>query len=81
MLLQQGADLGHGVDDAGNALVMVDGGDEVRRVLGDVDVVVPFTLEQFGFAVGQVGAQHRLDDAIVVGFVEFVQPGGKRAYG
>lgn len=78
MLVQQGADLGHRVNDGGNALVMVDGGNEVGGVLGDVHVVVPLALQQFGLAVGQVRAQNGLDDAVVVGLVELLQTGGEQ---
>ena len=81
MGIQQGADLGHGVDDAGNALVVVDGSDEVGGVLGHVNIVVPLALQQFGLAVGQVGAQNCLDDAVVVRLVELLQTGGEQREG
>ena len=60
---------------------MVDGGDEVGGVLGDIHVVVPLALQQFRLAVGQVRTQHGLDDAIVVGLVELVQTGGEQREG
>ena len=44
---------------------VVDGGDEVSGVLGNVDVVVPLAVN-IRLTVGQVGAQHS-DDAVVVG--------------
>ena len=56
VLVQQGTDLRHRVDDGRNALVMVDGGDEVGGVLGDVHVIVPLALQQLRLAVGQVRA-------------------------
>lgn len=60
---------------------MVDGGDEVGGVLGDIDIIVPLALQQFRLAVGQVRAQNGLDDAIVVGLVELVQTGGEQREG
>ena len=81
MLVKQRADLGHRVDDGGNALVMVDGGDEVGGVLGNIDIIVPLALQQFRLAVGQVRAQHSLDDAVIVGLVELVKAGGEEREG
>src|SRR5699024_9895597 len=70
--VQQGADLGDRVNDAGNALVVVDGGDEVGGVLGHVHIVVPLAAQQLGGAVGQVGTQHGGHDAVLVSLVELV---------
>ena len=81
MLFQQRLDLGHGIDDAGNALVVVDGRDEVGGVLGNVHVEVPGTLQQFRLAVGQVGTQNRFQDTIVVSLVELIQAGGEQREG
>ena len=53
---------------------MVDGGNEVGGVLGDVHIVVPLALQQFGLAVGQVRAQNGLDDAVVVALSNFSRP-------
>ena len=50
-----------------------DGGDEIGGVLGDVDIVVPFATEQLGRAVGQVGAEHGGDDAVLVRLVKTVE--------
>ena len=60
---------------------MVDGGNKVGGVLGDVHVVVPLALQQFGLAVGQVRAQNGLDNAVVVGLVELLQTGGEQREG
>ena len=70
-----------GDTDGRNVLVMVDGGDEVSGVLGDVHVIVPLALQQLRLAVGQVRAQHSLDDAVIVGLVELVQTGGEQREG
>ena len=70
MVVQQMLDLGHRVDDAGYAHIMVDGSDEISGVLRQINIKVPGALQQLRLAVGQVGAQHSLDDAVVVGLVE-----------
>ena len=74
-------DLGHRVDDAGNAHIMVDGSDEISGVLRQINIKVPGALQQLRLAVGQVGAQHSLDDAVIVGLVELLQTGGEQREG
>lgn len=73
VVIQQMLDLGHRVDDAGYAHIMVDGSDEISGVLRQINIKVPGALQQLRLAVGQVGAQHSLDDAVIVGFVELIQ--------
>ena len=74
-------DLGHRVDDAGYAHIMVDGSDEISGVLRQINIKVPGALQQLRLAVGQVGAQHSLDDAVIVGFVELIQTGSEQREG
>lgn len=81
MVIQQMLDLGHRVDDAGYAHIMVDGSDEISGVLRQINIKVPGALQQLRLAVGQVGAQHSLDDAVIVGFVELIQTGSEQREG
>lgn len=60
---------------------MVDGSHEIGTVLGCVHVEVPIPLQQFGLAVGQVGAQHSGEDAVFHGLVELVQAAGEQGEG
>jgi len=57
---------------------MVDGSDEISGVLRQINIKVPGALQQLRLAVGQVGAQHSLDDAVIVGFVELIQTGSEQ---
>jgi len=81
VVIQQMLDLGHRVDDAGYAHIMVDGSDEISGVLRQINIKVPGALQQLRLAVGEVGAQHSLDDAVIVGFVELIQTGSEQREG
>ena len=60
---------------------MVDGSDEISGVLRQINIKVPGALQQLWLAVGQVGAQHSLDDTVIVGFVELIQTGSEQREG
>ena len=74
---QQSLDLLDGVDDAGNGHVMVQGHDEVRGVLGDVNIDVPVTGQQLRHTVGQVGAGDVVQNAVGHSLVELLEAAGE----
>ena len=65
------------VDDRADRHVVVDRGDEVGDILGDVDLVEPFAREQLGGTVGEVGAEHAGEEPLLVGPVELVKAVGE----
>ena len=78
---QQSLDLLDGVDDAGNGHVMVQSNDEVRRILGDIDVHVPVAGQQVGHTVGQVGAHHVVQHPVGNGLIELCEAAGEQREG
>ena len=60
---------------------MVQSGDKVGDVLGDVHLVEPGAVLQLLGAVGQVGAEHAVDNALPVGLVKALQAVGEDGVG
>src|SRR5699024_7995913 len=81
VLGQQGLDRADGVGNGRDGHVVVQRQHEVSRILRHVHVQVPVALEQLGLAVGQVGAHHKVQHALLHGGVELGQAGGEQGEG
>lgn len=67
---QECLDLFVRVDNVADGGIVVDGSDEVREVLGNVNFLEPRALEQLRRTIGQVGAEYAVDKTLLICFVE-----------
>ena len=77
VLFEELTDLLVRVDHRADGNIVVDGGDEVCHILGDIDLVEPFALQKLRAAVGQVRTKYAADVAVCIRLVKLLQTVGE----
>lgn len=72
-LLKQRLDLAVRVDQRTDRHIVVQGGNEVRDILRNIDLVEPWAVAQLRVQIGQVAAEDAVDQALLVRLVELLE--------
>ena len=69
------------VDDAAYRNIMVERGDKVSDILGDIHLMEPLSGAEFWSPIGQVGTQHTINNAFFIRPIKLLQTVGKDRIG
>ena len=72
-LLKQRLDLAVRVDQRADRHIVVQGGNEIRDILRNIDLVEPWAVAQLRVQIGQVAAEDAVDQALLVRLVELLE--------
>lgn len=72
-LLKQRLDLAVRVDQRADRHIVVQGGNEIRDILRNIDLVEPRAVAQLRVQIGQVAAEDAVDQALLVRLVELLE--------
>ena len=63
-----------GIDNGADGNIVIDRRDKVGDIFGYIHLKEPFSLLEGVRSVGEVAAQHTVNDSVMIGLIEVIQP-------